>query len=94
MAMTVDELAVVVDSSLAFCLENEATGELALRIIGAELRVGAGPELADVVGSGLTPDACRDDYATKVSGRVMVIGGNPRGMEVHVPDTIIGGTGP
>ena len=98
MAITVDELAVVVDSSLNICLTDEEAGIYSLSIIGAERRVGSGPELREVEGVGLTPDEARMDYAAKVAGQVLVMGGNPRGMEVRVPTTIIwgetGATGP
>ena len=90
MAITVDELAIVVDSALTICLEDEVTGELSLRITGAQIRIGSGPELQDVEGNGLTPDAARDDYADKVRSKVLVVGGNPRGLEVRVPSTIVG----
>jgi hypothetical protein len=97
MAMTVDELAVVVDSALDICIENEISGQLALQIIGLQIRVGAGPTLRDVSGFGLTADDARFDYASKVRNQVVVLGGNPRGIEVHVPATLIGfegATGP
>ena len=97
MAITVDELAVVVDSALDICIVNEDTGQLALQIIGLQLRVGAGPTLRDVEGLGLTADDARFDYASKVRNQVVVLGGNPRGLEVRVPATIIGfegATGP
>lgn len=90
MAVTVDELAIIVDSALKVCLEDEDTGELSLRIEGVQVRIGAGPELQDVVGEGLTPDAARADYADKVRSKVLVVGGNPRGVEIRVPATIIG----
>lgn len=90
MAITVDELAYLVDSALDFCLEDEATELYSLRINGLQLRVGAGPELRDVSGSGYTPNSARDDYANKVRNQVVVLGGNPRGIEVRVPPTIIG----
>jgi hypothetical protein len=90
MAITVDELAIIVDSSVTVCIEDEGTGELSLVIEDAQIRVGAGPELKDVEGNGLTTAIARDDYADKVRGKVLVVGGNPRGLEVRVPDTIIG----
>jgi len=90
MAITVDELAIIVDSALTICIEDESTGELSLKIEGAQIRVGAGPELTDVEGNGLTPEAARDNYADKVRNKVLVVGGNPRGLEVRVPVTIVG----
>ena len=90
MAITVDELAFLVDSSLAICIENETTGLLSLTVVGLDIRIGAGPELREVEGNGLTTNAARNDYASKVSNQVAVIGGNPRGLEVRVPPTIIG----
>lgn len=90
MALTVDELAFIVDSALDICIANETTGQLALAIVGLQVRVGAGPELKDVEGVGLTTNEARNDYATKVSNQVVVVGGNPRGTEVRVPPTIIG----
>ncbi len=93
MAITIDELAIVVDSSLQICITDEATEAVSLQITGAQIRVGAGPELRDVVGTGegiTGVDAAREDYASKIAGKVMVLGGNPRGLEVHVPTTIIG----
>jgi len=97
MAMTVDELAVIVDSALDICIANEDTGQLALQIIGLQIRVGGGPTLKDVEGNGPTADDARFDYAAKVRNQVVVVGGNPRGIEVRVPATIIGfegATGP
>ena len=97
MAVTVDELAVLVDSALEICIENEDSGQLSLVINGLQLRIGAGPELRDVEGNGLTADLARIDYANKVRNQVVVLGGNPRGLEVRVPATIIGfegATGP
>ena len=88
--ITVDELAVLVDSALDICIENETTGQLSLVINGLQLRVGAGPELRDVEGNGLTTNAARDNYADKVRNQVVVLGGNPRGIEVRVPTTLIG----
>jgi hypothetical protein len=90
MAITVDELSVLVDSALELCFEDEDTGQLSLVIIGLKLRIGAGPELRDVEGNGLTSDLARIDYANKVRNQVVVLGGNPRGLEVRVPATIIG----
>ncbi len=90
MALTVDELAFLVDSGLEICIANETSGQLALVIEGLQVRIGAGPELRDVEGNGLTTNDARNDYATKVSNQVVVLGGNPRGLEVRVPPTIIG----
>ncbi len=90
MAVTVDELSVLVDSGLEICIENETSGQLSLVIAGLQLRVGAGPELRDVEGNGLTTNDARNDYADKVRNQVVVLGGNPRGLEVRVPATIIG----
>jgi hypothetical protein len=90
MAVTLDELAIIVDSTLALCITDEATGAVSIEITGSQIRVGAGPELQDVTGQGATSGAARDDYATKIAGKVMVMGGNPRGLEVHVPTTVIG----
>ena len=90
MAITVDELAIIVDSALTICSEDEATGALSLKIEDTQIRIGAGPELNDVEGNGLTPEAARDDYADKVRNKVLVVGGNPRGREVRVPATIVG----
>jgi hypothetical protein len=90
MAITLDELAIIVDSTLAICISDEATGAVTLQITGAQIRIGAGPELQDVTGQGATSGAARDDYAAKIAGKVMVVGGNPRGLEVHVPTTVIG----
>jgi hypothetical protein len=97
MAITVDELAVLVDSALDICIENEDSGQLSLVINGLQLRIGAGPELRDVEGNGTYANAAREDYANKVRNQVVVLGGNPRGLEVRVPATIIayeGATGP
>ena len=97
MAITVDELAILVDSALEICLENEDTGEFSLLITGLKLRIGGGPELRDVEGNGLTADLARIDYAARVRNQVVVVGGYPRGLEVRVPTTIIGfegATGP
>jgi hypothetical protein len=95
MAITIDELAIVVDSSLQICITDEDTNTVSLQITGAQIRVGAGPELQDIVGTGVGEtagvDEARVDYASKIAGKVMVVGGNPRGLEVHVPNTIIGG---
>lgn len=90
MALTVDELAFIVDSGLEICIANESTGELALAIKGLQVRVGAGPELKDVEGNGLTANAARNDYASKVRNQVVVLGGNPRGIEIRVPTSIVG----
>lgn len=90
MAVTVDELAYLVDSALDICIENEDSGLLSLVINGLQVRVGAGPELRDVNGQGLTTNDARNDYANKVRNQVVVLGGNPRGTEVRVPTTIIG----
>lgn len=90
MAVTLDELAIIVDSTLSLCLSDEDTGAITLQIIGAQIRIGAGPELKDVTGEGATAGAARDDYAAKIAGKVMVVGGNPRGLEITVPSTIIG----
>jgi hypothetical protein len=93
MAVTLDELAIIVDSTLAICITDEESNTVSLQITGAQIRVGAGPELQDVVGTGVGEtgvDAAREDYAAKIAGKVMVMGGNPRGLEVHVPSTIIG----
>jgi hypothetical protein len=90
MAITVDELAYLVDSALDICIENETTGQLSLVINGLQVRVGAGPQLRDVEGNGLTTNDARNDYAGKVQNQVVVLGGNPRGLEVRVPVTIIG----
>lgn len=90
MAVTVDELAYLVDSALDICIENETSGLLALQIVGLKVRVGAGPELKEVEGNGLTTNDARNDYANKVRNQVVVLGGNPRGLEVRVPPTIIG----
>jgi hypothetical protein len=90
MALTVDELAYLVDSAVQICVENEVTGALALTIAGLQIRIGAGPELQDVEGSGLTYNAARNNYASKVNNQVVVVGGNPRGTEVRVPTTVIG----
>ncbi len=90
MALTVDELAFIVDSGLEICIENETTGQLALSIAGLQTRIGAGPELKDVEGNGLTANDARNDYANKVRNQVVVLGGNPRGLEIRVPVTIIG----
>ena len=89
MALIVDELAIIVDSTVSVCL-NEATGNFELTIEGLQIRVGAGPELRDVVGVGADADAARTAYAVLVANQVVVVGGNPRGVEVRVPSTIIG----
>ena len=90
MAVTIDEIAIIVDSTLALCITDEATGAVNIQIEGAQIRIGSGPELKDVFGEGATSGAARDDYATKIAGQVMVIGGNPRGLEIRVPVTVIG----
>lgn len=90
MAITVDELAFLVDSGLEICIDNEETGSLALSISGLKVRVGAGPELKDVEGNGLTTNAARNDYASKVRSQVVVVGGLPRGISVRVPATLVG----
>jgi len=90
MAVTLDELAIIVDSTISICLSNEQTEAVTLQIIGAQIRVGAGPELQDVTGEGATSGAARDDYAAKIAGKVMIVGGNPRGLEITVPSTVIG----
>ncbi len=90
MSITLDELAIIVDSTLALCISDEDTGAVTLQITGAQIRVGAGPVLNDVYGEGATSGAARDDYAAKIAGKVMVVGGNPRGLEVHVPTTVVG----
>jgi len=90
LAITVDELAELVDSVVELCVTDEVTGALSLKIVGAQVRIGAGPELVDVIGVGATAGEARDDYATNVAGKVLVVGGNPRGIEVRVPATIIG----
>ncbi len=89
MALTLDELAILVDSSIQICITDEATEAVSLQITGAQIRIGAGPELVDVTGVGASAGPARDDYAAKVAGKVMVVGGNPRGLEVHVPTTVI-----
>ena len=90
MAVTIDELAIIVESTLALCISDETTGAVTIQIEGAQIRIGAGPELKDVVGEGATSGAARDDYATKIAGQVMVVGGNPRGLEIRVPSTVVG----
>ena len=90
MAINVDELAYLVDSGLAICITDEDTGALALTISGLQVRVGSGPELRDVEGVGLTTNAARNDFAAKVASQVVVVGGHPRGLELRVPDTIVG----
>jgi hypothetical protein len=91
MAVTLDELAIIVDSTIAICLTNEDPGSeaVSMQITGAQIRVGAGPQLNDVTGEGATAGAAREDYAAKIAGKVMVVGGNPRGLEVHVPSTVV-----
>ena len=90
MAVNIDEIAIIVESTLALCISDEATGAVTIQIEGAQIRIGAGPELKDVVGEGATSGAARDDYASKISGQVMVIGGNPRGLEIRIPTTVVG----
>jgi hypothetical protein len=90
MSLNVDELAFLADSGLDICITNEDTGALALTINGMKLRIGAGPELRDVEGVGLTTNIARNDFATKVRNQVVVVGGNPRGVELRVPPTIVG----
>ena len=90
MAVDIDEIAIIVESTLALCISDEATGAVTIQIEGAQIRIGAGPELKDVVGEGATSGAARDDYASKISGQVMVIGGNPRGLEIRIPTTVVG----
>ncbi len=90
MAITLDELAYIVDSAIEICITDEATEAVSLQITGAQIRIGAGPELADVTGEGATSGAARDDYAAQIAGKVMVVGGNPRGLEVRVPTTVVG----
>lgn len=90
MAITVDELAIVVDSTVNICTVDGDVGQLTLQIVGLQIRVGGGPTLKDVTGFGIDATAARADYATKVSGQVAVVGGNPRGIEIRVPATIIG----
>lgn len=90
MAVDLDELAIIVDSTIAICISNEDTGAVTLQITGAQIRIGAGPELKDVIGEGATAGAARDDYAAKIAGKVMVVGGNPRGLEIRVPATVVG----
>lgn len=90
MAVDIDEIAIIVESTLALCISDEATGAVTIQIEGAQIRIGAGPELKDVVGEGATSGAARDDYASKISGQVMVVGGNPRGLEIRIPTTVVG----
>ena len=90
MPVTIDELAIIVDSTLALCISDEMTGAQTIQITGAQIRVGAGPELVDVIGEGATSGAAREDYATKIAGKVLVVGGNPRGLEIGVPTTVVG----
>lgn len=90
MSINVDELAFLVDSGLEICITDEDTGALSLTISGLQVRIGAGPELRDVEGTGLDANAARNDYANKVANQVVVVGGNPRGVEVRVPATIVG----
>lgn len=90
MAITVDELAVLVDSTVEICTVDGDVEQLTLQIVGLQIRVGAGPELTDVEGTGITANSARTNYAGKVANKVVVLGGNPRGLEVRVPSTIIG----
>jgi len=89
-AITVDELATIVDSTVEICTVDGDVGALTLQILGLQIRVGSGPTLADVTGVGTTADEARTDYAANVANKVVVLGGNPRGLEVRVPITIIG----
>ena len=66
------------------------TTEQEIQIEGAQTRVGSGPELVDTIGEGATSGAARDNYATKIAGKVLVVGGNPRGLEIRVPTTVVG----
>lgn len=88
MAITLDELAIIVDSTISVCIEGALT---VVQIIGLQERVGAGPELRDVTGSGATEGDARTAYALALAGDVVVVGGNPRGIEVRVPTTLIAG---
>ena len=89
MAITLDELAIIVDSTISVCIENALT---VVQIIGLQERVGAGPTLRDVSGTGVDEAAARTAYAAKLANSgVVVVGGNPRGIEVRVPTTIIAG---
>jgi len=90
MAVTLDEIAEIVDSTLTLCITDEATEAVSIKIEGAQIRIGAGPELQDTIGEGATSGAARDAYAAKIAGKVMVVGGNPRGLEIHVPQTVVG----
>lgn len=89
MAVTIDEIAIIVDSTLTLCISDETTGATTIKIEGAQIRIGSGPVLQDTVGEGATSGAARDDYATKIAGKVMVVGGNPRGLEIRVPSTVV-----
>ncbi len=86
MAITIDELAIIVDSTVSVCIEDALT---VVQIVGLQQRIGAGPELRDVTGTGVDETAARAAYAPKLAGTVVVVGGNPRGIEVRVPATII-----
>jgi hypothetical protein len=88
MAMTLDELAIVVDSTISVCIEDALT---VVQIIGLQQRVGAGPTLRDVSGTGVDETAARAAYFPKLAGQVVVIGGNPRGLEIRVPTTLVAG---
>lgn len=90
MAVTLDELAFIVDSTIAICISDETLGTTTVQITGAQTRIGAGPALTDTIGEGATSGAARDDYASKIAGKVLVVGGNPRGIEIKVPTTVIG----
>lgn len=88
MAMTLDELAIVVDSTISVCIENALN---VVQIIGLQQRIGAGPELRDVTGTGATENDARIAYAASLADTVVVVGGNPRGIEVRVPATLVAG---
>lgn len=90
MTVTIDEIAIIVDSTLTLCISDESTGATTIQIEGAQTRIGAGPELKDTIGEGSTSGAARDDYASKISGKILVVGGNPRGLEIRVPTTVVG----
>jgi hypothetical protein len=87
-AMTLDELAIVVDSTISVCIENALN---VVQIIGLQQRIGAGPELRDVTGTGATENDARTAYAISLADTVVVVGGNPRGIEVRVPATLVAG---
>lgn len=90
MALTIEELAFMVDSKPEVCITDEVTGAVSFVIKGLQVRVGSGPVLKDVVGNGATPDEARTNFATKVRNQVVVVGGNPRGVELRIPNSIIG----